>query len=387
MIATYRLLKKTDPDPGKVRKKFGSSSDDKLIGALANPEHSAAAKTILAEMAEERGIPDSDIRGWLLLERNMYVKPFGKKPSFAEALVAPRKRRRLYRTLQMIFAGGVLLAFLAMSQEEVSDFWAMVLTLGLIGGFLVYYVGAIYSWLNPARILLLRPFQSRQLSKSLLRFNNKHLAFIGHVTTLSDKHMKESRFMFLTAWIPRSPWDILFVLFFLIPAIRQLLRWLVVSSARSYALLKNRQARRFTLNMFWVNSWNKILRVRCSDVWWKQAVDLLMYTSQLIVVDLSLVKEGTEWELEKIDRRDLEKKTVFVVSDESKEYAEKVIQKFWPADEAPPPLFVYNQNGDLQDSEGFDQSVAGIISTSHLWDSTAPAAYTRQEVKKPISTA
>ncbi len=120
--------------------------------------------------------------------------------------------------------------------------------------------------------------------------------------------------------------------------------------------------------MFWLNSFEKLLKVRCSDTWWKNAVDLLMYTSQLIIVDLSLVKVGTEWELEKIDLRDLEKKTIFIVAEDSADYARVVIAKFWPGEEAPPPLYLYQKRGELLDQDAFERESARIISQSHLWD-------------------
>ena len=78
-------------------------------------------------------------------------------------------------------------------------------------------------------------------------------------------------------------------------------------------------------------------------------------------------------ELDKIDERDLERKTVFIVAEESAEYASKVITKFWHQ-EAPPPLFVYNNKGKLLEQEGYELAVAGIISQSHLWDGATAQA-------------
>jgi hypothetical protein len=239
----------------------------------------------------------------------------------------------------------------------------------LLGGPILWFFGGIYSWLRPSRILLLRPFQTKKVSGPLKRFMKKNVSYHGHTITLSDKYVKESFWNHVLFWIPRSPYDIPVLILFFIPPIRQFKRYLKVSSARSYGFLQNRLARRFTMNMFWQNAFNKLLKVKCSDTWWKQCVDLLMYSCQLIVVDLSWVKVGTEWELDKINRRDLEEKTVFVVGEDAADYAREVIAKFWHDAEAPPPLYVYVNSGKLLDQrEAFERDVARIISESHLWE-------------------
>ena len=490
---TIRHLKRDEPDRGKIEKLFAKKSDQVLLSALANPEHSDAARDILQELADKRGLQSAETRGWARTEDTMYVAPFGRRPSFEEALAAPGRRRRIYRTLQLILliglVGGIfafaqidsthhdwvqqgidrgevdpavvtrlrdlgptpsygdiyqylhdrdlfaedlrrnhvqgtskdevflatlntfetgtqpgtltgsLETFFALYNSEVEyliaqdaeadlatvfdyftmnpafepqgprdPIWASLALVLIIGGFLLWHIGGIYSWLGPCRTLLLRPFQAKKLSKPLTRFSRKNLSFYGHTITLSDKYVKESRWAYVISWIPRSPTDIIIILLFFIPAIRQLQRWVRVSSPSSYRFLKNRLARRFTMNMFWQNSINKLLKVKCSDVWWKQVVDLLMYSCQVIVVDMSWVKKGTEWELDKIDRRDLERKTLFVASEEAADYAREVIAKFWPHDEAPPPLYVYNKSGKLLDNEAYHREVARIISKSHLWD-------------------
>ena len=197
----------------------------------------------------------------------------------------------------------------------------------------VLWATAVLSWTRPSRIVLLRPFQSRQVSRGLKRFARKNLAFVGHTFALSDCHVKESFLSLVNWWIPRSLLDLVLIPLFFIPAFRQLLRWVHVRNARSYGFLVTRLSRRRTLNMFWLHSWNKMLRVKCADTWWRQTVDLLMYASQLIVVDVSLVKSGSEWELEKINTRDLEGKAVFIVSEHKVDYAREVIARFWPGDE------------------------------------------------------
>jgi len=463
-----------------------------LLGALANPEHSEASRDILRALADERGLKNEEARGWEQTEDTMYVAPFGRRPTFEQALAAPARRRRVYRTLQFILllclVGGIfalsqsgeiykrwveqgiergevdpaaVARFRAMSpapddekiymylhglnllaqdllhkqqqgvskadsylaveengfdagslderyvdafnnllsneldtyinEQNVDDIYAFafdyftkypafdsqgpripdreaVAMALIIGGLLLWYIGSIFTWTRPCRTLLLRPFQAKKISKPLKRFTQKNLSFYGHTITLSDKYLKESFWAYVVSWLPTGPESIVAIPLFFIPAVRQFQRWIKVSSPRGYRFLKKRLARRFTMNLFWISSFNKLLKVKCSDVWWRQAVDLLMYSCQVIVVDVSWVKEGTEWELEKIDRRDLERKTLFIVSENAADNARAVIHRFWPHEEAPPPLYIYQNSGKLLDYEGYHREVARIISESHLWD-------------------
>ena len=96
-----------------------------------------------------------------------------------------------------------------------------------------------------------------------------------------------------------------------------------------------------------------------------------MYNSQVIIVDLSWVKSGTEWELGKIHARLLENKTLFVVAADKAEYAEGVIKQFWP-DGSPPPLHRYNAGGRVSDHDAYNRDMARITITSLLWSQTAP---------------
>lgn len=63
-IESYRLLKKDDPDPEKVRRLFEGKSNTEIVAALANPEHSPRAIELLGEVARGLGIETGDDRLW-----------------------------------------------------------------------------------------------------------------------------------------------------------------------------------------------------------------------------------------------------------------------------------------------------------------------------------
>jgi len=373
-IESYRILKKDNPDPEKIRRIFEEKSSTEIVAALANPEHSPRGIEMLSEIARERGIETGEDRLWAQSRSTMHVAPFGKQPTFAEALEAPEKRRKQVWASRAIGAALLVLAgaafFVETGDETTGSTVAGVGVAIFILGFMPFlYWTRFFAWKNPRRILLLRPFQAKSLSKPLKRLVRKNLTHRGHTFTLADKHVKESRLMFFLSVMPKGPEDLVILPFsLLVPPLRQLHRWLNVTSPRRYEFLRNRLSRRKTLNKLSGDKWlNKIMSIKSSDEWWQQCIDLLMYSCEIIVVDLSLVKEGTEWELEKINVRDIEGKTIFVVHEEARAYAREVIADFWPSTEAPPPLFVFSDKGELAEKDVFDQTIARIVSTSHLW--------------------
>ncbi len=63
IIKTYRALKNDQPEPDRIRKLFAKKKDEQLLAALANPEHSEAAREILRTLAEERELQSEEERG------------------------------------------------------------------------------------------------------------------------------------------------------------------------------------------------------------------------------------------------------------------------------------------------------------------------------------
>lgn len=67
------------------------------------------------------------------------------------------------------------------------------------------------------------------------------------------------------SFVPTSPGDVVVIVLFFIPFFRQLKPWINVTSARRYRFLQTRLHRRFTLNNFWIQSFWKLNRIKCSD--------------------------------------------------------------------------------------------------------------------------
>ncbi len=217
----------------------------------------------------------------------------------------------------------------------------------------------ILAWRSPARILLLRPFGTKDVSRSLKRFARRNLTFSGHVFTLSDRYLKESLLLHVAHFVPLTPNGIIALLFY--PWTRRRRPRTHIKHAKDFVALKKRLKSRFLLNSFWgLSLFDKIRKIRTSDQWWQRCIDLLAVNCEVILVDLTLVKEGTRWELIKIRDQGLEVKSIFIVQKTQIEQGRAVLAEYWPAD-CLPEVFGFDAKGRLDDPSGFANHFAHAL--------------------------
>jgi hypothetical protein len=173
---------------------------------------------------------------------------------------------------------------------------------------------------RPARILLLRKFNNVEVDYRLRRFTRRYLSPLGHVYTLADKHFRRPFFdiwpflIYLspTVWVPilvLMPWDLIRGKLNGSSAGGRISIW----SARQFRQFAERIADRLASNAQVMASRRGTIPVRTSDAWWQPVVKLLMLSADVIIVDLSEVASGTEWELERLSELGLLARTVFVL--------------------------------------------------------------------------
>ena len=76
----------------------------------------------------------------------------------------------------------------------------------------------------------------------------------------------------------------------------------------------------------------------------------MMHSSDVIVVDLSEVTSGTQWELERIDRLQEWRRAVFTAHEEREDRARDVLAEY---DWGEPDLYLYDKLGDMHDQKAF----------------------------------
>lgn len=220
---------------------------------------------------------------------------------------------------------------------------------------LLWFLFAVFRS-QPARILLLRKFNDKKVSKPLSRVISSQIAPFGHTITLSDKFFKKSAWSWLWDMIPRhwalipvTPVWMVIRLFF-----RQFNRakWgpVWVGSVRNYRHLAKRLRNRIPLNFIVSCSSSKeAFMVRTHDDWWQEVIKLIMNSSDVIIVDLSQVTAGTEWELERLNATQMWRRSVFISHEKTKDQAQKSIASYAWASKV--HLFTYDIVGDFEKDE------------------------------------
>jgi hypothetical protein len=83
----------------------------------------------------------------------------------------------------------------------------------------------------------------------------------------------------------------------------------------------------------------------------------------MIVVDLTVVKSGTLWELQKIRDDGLSYKSIFIVHENAYEKGRQYLAQYWPPTESP-HIYTYNSRGHLLEEKQFLIRVAQIRSNN-----------------------
>ena len=149
------------------------------------------------------------------------------------------------------------------------------------------------------------------------------------------------------------------------------------------ATVKNENAY-FKLALKMTNRWTSSFRsfmfggqafnIRCTNPWWQSTIDLLMNSSDIIVMDVSRVGAGSAWEIDRIEARGVLPKCLFIVQKGHEGEAHAGIARV--LDTAPvPKLFAYDEYGAFEAGGGFEAALIAHVQTALAsWDRAGPAA-------------
>lgn len=337
-------------------------SDRALKAAAQNPDHSEAGRAAAADAARARNV---SVTSWRLRVPG-FIKPAdlqkGEKLFFGWG-TRLRQRAGLgvwLALLGVIIAAGVavpatesalaiaeargaagasalaggdffwtdessapLRALLAGEPDFERAYLAEQIGVGLAGVFgvlLLVWLAATWLRRKPARVLLLRKFNVRALAEPLSRMIAHELRPFGHVATLSDKHIRRDNWGWLQHLALSIGNPLALIILIITTPVRFVWRLFdrsamgpaVVLNARDYRNLARRLRDRMGLNLQVALVSKEAFMVRTSDRWWRLVAHMLMESSDAIVVDLSQISAGTEWELDMIQQQGLAACCVFV---------------------------------------------------------------------------
>ncbi len=364
-LLKYRQWRFAWPWVSEVRRREVAKGlgDRALFWAHFLPEHRADAKSIVREELLARGYSDRDIASWTPAPSEVTVPPAVEKSlSLAQYQRLVNRRQwclRVYVGLALVIAILVVMLGLGAAAGQPVDFKPAVGMLGLI----LMGAAALFSFLfrnRALRVLLLRPFGEKRMTRSLKRFVCKNVGRSGTVFTLSDRNFKPSILVTLL-WRMSSEGLATITMFVLGPFLRASKRVASVKRERKFRKLQRHLLRKASPSYWSFLNGNQAFNVRSSDSWWQMCIHMLMHSSEIIVVDLSKVKEGTAWELEQLNAKNLLSKCLFIVGEKDMEMLAPVLQQYFPMN--PPTVYVYRANGVLKDKRAFDahfDRVAGL---------------------------
>lgn len=316
-------------------------------------DHRWRAKRVIFDELMSRGITEADIEAWVPPKSDLTVplpKPIVMSlPAYLRAMMW---RRRAFNVIR--FAAFALLLFIPFEiidrfTQRISNLSPEIQTAGLIGS-----VGVLLSILTTAlagliaygtrahniRILLLRPFGQRHLGAALRRVVLKRFGFFGNVLTLSDRNYRPS---IILEGIARYA-DFAFIV--LGPIFRRSPRGGRVKNERMFLNLARMLHKRFLPNYRSFLVGDQAGNIKSRNEWWQLCIDLMMHSSELIVMDVSHVGRGSEWEIAHLQRRGFLCYCIFIAQVDYEQAGIKALSNVLEG-RPMPPIFLYQPTGSF----------------------------------------
>jgi hypothetical protein len=105
---------------------------------------------------------------------------------------------------------------------------------------------------------------------------------------------------------------------------------------------------------------NQAFSLRSTDAWWQSVMDMLMNSSEIIVMDVSHVGKGSAWEIHAIERWGLLGKCIFVVEEHGQQEGKIAIEELLPR-ALQPELLIYDQKGVFGDQAKLRSVLEGAV--------------------------
>lgn len=287
--------------------------------------------------AHESGLPNEETS----------TTPLVSDTAGAAALERLMTRRRQWRRAgPLLMVAWVVLPFAAAVLEAIAGASEFVVGLWVLLPFLLPVIFFRIRWLftrRPRLVLLLRPFSEPTVNDALVRLVQRHLGFLGFTYTLADADVvaNELQHRVLGA----------------IPGVN-------LFSPRRFSARTRGELMQLAASLDesmrrtwgWLFSRRRLFVVPASDTFWRDAVQLLIDSADVVLVEVSETAPGVVWEFEQLRRSAAGAGVVFLARPDRRENAQRSVDHFFHrrADQ----LFTYDERGVLTDERGFLRAVA-----------------------------
>jgi hypothetical protein len=254
-------------------------------------------------------------------------------------------------------SSGGLLAFLAVFSYIAS----VIAYVGyLIAAYLLLSVAALLAvlpialpvalkWKDPARFLILRPFNRAHLSRPLRQILCCEISPLGHCYTLADADIR------VPLWL-RLPVLLGQLSFFVF-------RQRKIVAPNDISKLARAMKRRLLRNFNWCVSQDKVFPVACVDPGWRACVTRLVAECDCVVMDLTGLSESILWELELLQRAQALERTVFLVAADQYCHVQAALDRLLNGASAVPQPLSYDAHG-LLESHALAAAATNVLAAS-----------------------
>lgn len=316
----------------KNREKAAQLSHEQLAWALILSDHRPTAKKIIYEEFVRRRITSASVAGWL--PRSIHISSLRTARSAPSLEVYQRlvKVRKFWLSVVRILSIIVLPivpVFLLdkLANSQILAIPPLVTFVSFVGVCIIFGILTIalcvvtFGRGRNFRIILLRPFGNNDLSRPLKKMVPREIGAWGTVYTLSDKSYVPSIYLRIVERISdlgSYPLGLL---------LKPSRRIGIVRNERTFLNLSRALCRtnRPSLKTFLVG--DQALNIKTAEECWHLVVDMLLHSSELIVMDLSQVGPGSAWEINQLRRRGLFSKCIFIAQDEYTTAATVALEK------------------------------------------------------------
>ncbi|MGH6768053.1 MAG: hypothetical protein ACRECO_03415 [Xanthobacteraceae bacterium] len=343
-------------------------NDRRLFWCHFLPEHRQQAKDIIRDELKARGYSQQALDAWAPAPADVTVPPSVEGPlsrRHHERLI--RFRTRYFHFYRVAVLAWVLFIAGTIIITTIQHGWSSLRQIDLkavmsaitVPMLLLAGLAALMFRNRAMRILLLRPFGEKRMTAALKRFVRKNIGRAGNVFTLSDRNYKPNIFITILWRLPLEGFDTL-ILMIVGPFMGSTKRIASVKRERKFRKLERHLLRKYSPSFWSFAGGNQAFNIRSSDPWWQMCIHMLMQSCEVIVIDLSKVKEGTAWELNQLHAKGVLDKCVFVVGERDVGDVEPVLERYFPG-ETQPTVYVYGDNGKLADRPAYDGRVHQIM--------------------------
>jgi hypothetical protein len=343
-----------DVESIKVRAK--QVNDEGLLWALKLSDHGDKARKVIRSVLAERSFGKGDIEAWLPDPAAITV-PLSSVRSDPGSYYRSIRRRQIWKvTLRVwaIVAGAIFLLSLLDTTGIIGATFTLLL-------YCLAVLAAIAMWhtrRRTLRVLLLRPFGKRRLSKPLQALTLSSLGRIGSVYTLSDRNYRPN---FLLLGLDR-----IIGLGNLVtgPIFRRSYRVASIRNERTFLNFARKLSKWRMRNFMGLLTGDQAFNIKSSDDWWQMSIDMLLHSTELVVMDVSRIGPGSAWEIGHMARRGLVENCLFIVQEGFADEGIATVAKMVP--HVSVKIWRYRSTGRFVEAEGFQKTVDERINAAFL---------------------